>query len=220
MRRKRDALDSIIINANAKRLNREAKDVLEYQRLLQGPEQRILMFHKTKGLVVTRADERGRKTIYDALPAWVRAEGWLPVGRLDQDSRGLLLMVREGKLVEQLTRPGAHTKTYEVWVRGRVTPEHLAAAARGVQTALGTMRAGKVEPLGGAGPRTRLRVELDEGKNRQIRRIFGALRDPLHGTPLKVLELKRTRFGPVELDIEAGKWRFLTEAETAKLLDA
>ena len=182
------------------------------------PGRRILMFHKTKGLVVTRSDERGRKTIYDALPGWVREEGWVPVGRLDRDSRGLLLLVREGKLVEQLTGTGAYTKGYEVWVRGRVTPEHVAAALAGVETATGKMRASRVEVLGGAGPRTRLRVELEEGKNRQIRRIFGALRDPLHDTPLKVLELKRVCFGPIDLDLDAGKWRFLTDEETEKLL--
>jgi 23S rRNA pseudouridine2605 synthase len=177
----------------------------------------VLMFHKPKGVVVTRRDERGRKTVYDLLPEWVREEGWAPVGRLDQDSRGLLLFVRDGRLVESLTRPGGFTRTYEVWVRGHVTAEHLARAIAGIPTALGMLRATRIEARGGAAHKTRLLVELDEGKNRHIRRIFGALRDPGRGTPLKVLELKRTGFGPLRLDIASGQWRFLTGTEATQL---
>jgi len=178
---------------------------------------RVLLFHKPKGVVVTRSDERGRKTVYSILPEWALAEGWVPVGRLDQDSTGLLLFVQEGGLVERLTRPGL-PRTYEVWVRGRVTEEHLEAIRRGVPTLIGLLTAARVELLGGAGPRSRLRVTLDEGKNRHVRRLFGALRDPKFGTPLKVVELKRTRFGGVALDVPSGAWRFLEEREADALL--
>jgi len=79
-------------------------------------------------------------------------------------------------------------------------------------------RARAVEVLGRAGPKTRLKVVLDEGKNRHIRRLFGALQDPKFGTPLKVLELKRTAVGGLELDVPSGQWRFLSDAEAARLL--
>lgn len=178
----------------------------------------ILLFHKPKGVTVTRSDERGARTIYDLLPPWVRDDGWIPVGRLDKDTRGLLLLVQSGKLMDALSRPGAHEKLYEVWVRGQVSPEQAQSLERGVATALGTLRARRVQLKGGVGPKSRLHVTLDEGKNRQIRRLFAALKDPQTGKPLKVLELKRVRFGPLSLDLPSGQWRFATEQETQDLM--
>jgi len=178
----------------------------------------LLMLHKPKGYVVTLRDELGRKTVYELLPDWARQDGWVPVGRLDLDSKGLLLFSRGGRDVDALTRPGRLTKTYEVWVRGKVTPEHVARALAGVETPEGLCRARSVELLGGAGPKTRLQVVLDEGRNRHIRRLFGALRDQRFGTPLKVLELKRTAVGELALDVPSGKWRFLEAAEVSCLL--
>ena len=176
------------------------------------------MLHKPKGYVVTCSDEKGRKTVYDLLPDWALAEGWMPAGRLDLESRGLLLFAREGKILDALTRPGGTIKTYEVWVRGLVTPEHAARALSGVETAEGLCRALAVEVLGRAGPKTKVRVVLDEGKNRHIRRLFGALKDPKFGTPLKVLELKRIAVGDLVLDLPSGAWRFLNDAECESLL--
>jgi 23S rRNA pseudouridine2605 synthase len=179
-------------------------------------ESTIFMFHKPKGVTVTRDDERGAKTVYDVLPDWVRDGGWIPVGRLDKDTRGLLLFVQDGKLMDALSRPGAHAKIYEVWVRGRVTEVHAAALLKGVQTPLGEMRAGRVEFKGGVGPKSRVLVTLEEGKNRQIRRLFAALKDE-KGRALKVLDLKRVQFGPLNLDIPSGQWRWLTTLECAGL---
>ncbi|CAG0994941.1 Ribosomal large subunit pseudouridine synthase B [Planctomycetaceae bacterium] len=177
-------------------------------------QSRIFVFHKPKGVTVTRDDERGAKTVYDVLPVWVRDGGWIPVGRLDKDTRGLLLFVQDGKLMDALSRPGAHPKIYEVWVRGRVTEKHVAALLKGVQTPLGEMHASRVEPKGGVGPKSRVLVTLEEGKNRQIRRLFSALKDE-HGRALKVLELKRVQFGPLTLDLPSGQWRWLTTLECA-----
>ncbi len=181
-------------------------------------ESPIIMFHKPKGLVVTASDERGRRTVYHALPSWVRGRGFVPAGRLDKDTRGLIFLVNDGKISDMLTRPGGLMKTYEVYVRGRVTEDHLEAALSGVITAVGTLRAVKVETAGFAGPKTKLLVWLDEGKNRHIRRMFGAMRDHLRGTPLKVTDLKRVAIGPIKLDVPSGAWRFLTGEEIAALL--
>ena len=178
----------------------------------------LLMLHKPKGYVVTRSDEQGRKTVYALLPAWAFGEDWMPVGRLDLDSRGLLLFSKDGKDVDALTRPGGLPKTYEVLVRGLVTREHIELALAGVATAAGTCRARSVEVLGRAGPKTRLNVVLDEGLNRHIRRLFGAMKDPKFGTPLKVLELKRIAIGALPLDVPSGQWRFLTPEEASGLL--
>ena len=172
----------------------------------------IFMFHKPRGVTVTRDDERGAKTVYDVLPVWVREQGWIPVGRLDKDTRGLLLFVRDGKLMDALSRPGAHAKIYEAWVRGRVTQSHVTALLKGVSTPLGAMRASEVELKGGVGPKSRVLITLEEGKNRQIRRLFAALKDE-QGRALKVLELKRVQFGPLKLDVPSGQWRWLMESE-------
>lgn len=177
----------------------------------------LLLFHKPRGLVVTRSDERGRRTVYDRLPAWVKADGWQPVGRLDADSRGLLLFTREGRIVERLTRPGVCVKTYEIWVRGRVTEEHVRRMLAGVSSRGEVLKAMEVEMKGGAGPKSRLTIRLNEGKNRHVRRMLGELNDPERGTPLKVVDLKRTGFGPLVLDIPSGEWRWATEEEMTLL---
>jgi 23S rRNA pseudouridine2605 synthase len=173
----------------------------------------LLMLNKPKGYVVSRADEHGRKTVYSLLPAWAFEEEWMPVGRLDLDSKGLLLFARNSKINDQLSRPRSSHKIYEIWVRGHVTPEHIKQTLKGISTSEGTLRAVHVEITGGVGAKTKLEVELDEGKNRHIRRMFGALKDPKFKTPLKVLELKRIQIGGLKLDVESGKWRFLTKEE-------
>ena len=174
---------------------------------------KLLMLNKPKGYVVTRSDEKGRKTVYDLLLDWAYEDRWMPVGRLDLDSKGLLLFTRDGKLAERLTRPGACHKIYEVWVRGHVTQDHANQALKGVQTPEGLLKAVRISIKGFVGPKTRLEVELDEGRNRHIRRLFGALKDLKFGTPLKILELKRVQIGGVKLDVDSGKWKFLTTAE-------
>jgi 23S rRNA pseudouridine2605 synthase len=179
---------------------------------------RILLLNKPKGYVVTRSDEKDRKTVYDLLPEWAYEEGWMPVGRLDLDSKGLLLFTQDSKLADRLTQPGSCTKVYEVWVRGKVTAEHIERVLKGVKVQGELLKAKKVEIKGGAGPKTRLEVELDEGKNRHIRRLFGTLKDPKFGTPLKVLELKRIQIGGLKLDVDSGKWRFLLPNEEKLLL--
>src|SRR6218665_2668190 len=184
------------------------------------PGARLLMLPKPKGDVVTRAAGLGRKTVCELLPPWAFTEDWQPVGRLDLESKGLLLFSKDGRDVDALTRPGGLLKVYEIWVRGKVTDGHLAQALRGVETPEGLCRAKSVEPLGGAGPKTRLRVTLDEGKNRHIRRLFGGLKDDKFGTPLKVLELKRISIGSLALDVPSGEWRFLTPDEVRALLSA
>jgi 23S rRNA pseudouridine2605 synthase len=171
---------------------------------------KLLMLNKPKGYVVTRSDEKDRKTVYSLLPPWAYEDNWKPVGRLDLDSKGLLLFTRNAKLSDQITKPGSCLKTYEVWVRGLVTTEHIKQALKGVENSGETLKAYQVEITGGVGHKTKLEVVLDEGKNRHIRRLFGSLKDIKFGTPLKVLEIKRKRVGGLNLDVESGKWRFLT----------
>lgn len=179
---------------------------------------RLIALNKPKGYVVTRSDELGRKTVYDLLPDWAVRDGWMPVGRLDLDSKGLLLFTTNGKIGDALTTPGNCIKIYEIWVRGHVTDEHIAEAIKGVKSSDGLLKAIRIDKKGMGGAKTKLRVEINEGKNRHIRRLFGALKDPKFGTPLKVLELKRVSIGNFIPKLEIGKWRYLSLEEERRLI--
>ena len=178
----------------------------------------LLALNKPKGYVVTRSDERGRKTVYDLLPKWVFDDGWMPIGRLDLESKGLLLFTQNGQIGNALTKPGNCMKVYEIWVRGHVTDEHIAMAKRGVKSKEDLLKALVVEKIGVGGAKTKLRIVINEGKNRHIRRLFAAMNDPKFGTALKVLELKRVSIGSFKLDIESSKWRYLSLEEEKNLL--
>ncbi len=178
----------------------------------------LLAFNKPKGYLVTRSDDLGRKTVYDLLPDWAFTDGWMPIGRLDLESKGLLLFTRDGQISNILTKPGNCIKIYEIWVRGHVTPEHIAQALKGVESKHGLLKALVVEKIGVGGAKTKLRIQIDEGKNRHIRRLFGALKDPKFGTPLKVVSLSRISIGSFKLNIESGKWAFLSSEEERMLI--
>ena len=178
----------------------------------------LLALNKPKGYIVTRSDELGRKTVYDLLPDWVFDDGWMPIGRLDLESKGLLLFTHNGKIGNALTKPGNCMKVYEIWVRGHVTDEHIAMAKKGVKSKDDLLKALVVEKIGMGGAKTKLRIVIDEGKNRHIRRLFGALKDQKFGTPLKVLELNRVSIGSYKLNIQSGKWCYLTQEEEQMLI--
>lgn len=180
--------------------------------------EKLFVLNKPKGYLVTRSDDLGRKTVYDLLPDWVFHDGWMPIGRLDLESKGLLLFTRDGQIGNKLTKPGNCIKIYEIWVRGHVTDEHIAQALKGVESKYGLLKALMVEKIGMGGAKTKLRVQIDEGKNRHIRRLFGALKDPKFGTPLKVVTLTRVSIGSFKLNIESGKWRYLSLEEERMLL--
>jgi len=178
----------------------------------------LLALNKPKGYLVTRSDDLGRKTVYNLLPQWAFTDGWMPIGRLDLDSKGLLLFTTNSKINHALTTPGNCTKVYEIWVRGHVTDEHIAQTLKGVQSSHGLLKALKVEKISTGGAKTKLKVIINEGKNRHIRRLFGALKDPKFDTPLKVLELKRVSIGSFKLDIKSAQWRFFSKEEEKLLI--
>lgn len=178
----------------------------------------ILALNKPKWYIVTRSDECWRKTVYDLLPEWIFDNGWMPIGRLDLESKWLLLFTRNGHIWNHLTKPGGCVKIYEILVRGHVNDEHIAAALTWVQSPVGLLKAKMVEKIWNLWAKTKLRVQIDEWKNRHIRRLFWAMKDPKFNTPLKVLSLTRVSIGSLNLDIESGKWRYLSEKEEHELL--
>ena len=179
----------------------------------------LLMLHKTRGVVVTRSDEHARKTVYGLLPPFALAQAWQHAGRLDKESSGLLFFAREGVLLDHLTAPGGLEKEYAMVVRGHVLEEHVklatgAGGGGGVSTPIGLLRAASIHIHKVAHGKSSLQVKLHEGKNRHIRRMFGGMKDEMHGSPLKVLKLKRVRVGGVVLgELPAGEWRWVEEQE-------
>jgi len=179
---------------------------------------KLFVLNKPKGYLVTRSDDLGRKTVYNLLPEWAYDDGWMPIGRLDLESKGLLLFTTDGQTGHVLTKPGNCLKVYEIWVRGHVTDEHIAQAKKGIKNKQDLLKALVVEKLSMGGAKTKLKIVINEGKNRHIRRLFGAMKDPKFGTPLKVLDLKRVSIGSFKLNIEIGEWRFLSVEEEKMLL--
>jgi pseudouridine synthase len=169
-----------------------------------------LALHKPRGVVTTRRDERGRKTVYDLLPdnlPWV-----FPAGRLDADSEGLLILTSDSRVSALLTGPEhGIPKTYRVTVQGKPNEEALEALRSGVDLADGRTRPAEVRLLW-AGERSVLEVVLREGRNRQVRRMLSAVGH-------RVRRLVRVRVGGLELgDLEAGEYRVLAEEEVRKML--
>jgi 23S rRNA pseudouridine2605 synthase len=175
-------------------------------------ERIVLLFHKPVGYITTRAEPGGRPTIYallGGLPRWV-----FPVGRLDRDSSGLLVLTNDHQLGQRLTDPASHVpKTYHARVAGVPDPAALAALREGV--ALDAARLSRPARVRGLGARrdgtSWLELVLTEGKNRQVRRMCAAVGH-------EVLELVRVRIGAQALGALApGEWRRATPAEVRRL---
>lgn len=183
---------------------------------LQGPRDalRIVAFHKPRGVVVSRVREAGSPTVFSLLPEpWCT---WWCVGRLDKDSTGLLLLSNSSALAQRLMDPGTLAKRYVVTVQGLPTEAALDhVRSGGILLGSRLTRPAAIEHLGKA-PRggTRLEVVLNEGINRQIRRVFA-----LAGH--RVRSLTRTAVGPISLgDLPPGAARELGHAEVRSLLSA
>ena len=165
-----------------------------------------IMLHKPAGLLSATQDRR-QKTVLDLLPGHLRRRGLFPVGRLDKDTTGLLLITDDGALAHELLSPRKHVdKVYLARVEGRVDASDAAALAEGMTLGDGTqcLPAG-LEPLEDG---SCCLVTLREGKYHQVKRMLAA-----RGKP--VLELKRLSMGNLVLDegLKPGEWRFLTEKE-------
>ena len=186
------------------------RDVVEYRggRVLPVAAEKVtVLLHKPRGFVTTLSDEKGRHTVAE-LVADVGVRLY-PVGRLDMDSDGLLLMTCDGELANRLIRP-AHTlpKKYRVCVKGEVSPAALARLNEPFLMDGYTTRPAKVRLLSREGDNSLLSFELYEGRNRQIRRMCEEVRLP-------VLALTRVAIGDLILgDLPVGHYRVLTKKET------
>jgi 23S rRNA pseudouridine2605 synthase len=167
------------------------------------------LLHKPRGYLSTTRDPQGRPTVLDLVPRGLRL---YPVGRLDADSEGLLLLTNDGPLTHALTHPSSQVaKEYHVQVDRRIEPAELDRLRRGVTLDDGSMARAEVDVLRRAPPGRWLRFVLREGRKRQIRRMCAAL-------GLAVVQLCRVRFDGVALGaLPPGHYRPLAADEVARL---
>jgi 23S rRNA pseudouridine2605 synthase len=179
-------------------------------------EQKIyLMMNKPRGLVTTVSDEKGRETVYSILSKTHEPLPWVaPVGRLDKASEGLLLLTNDSEWAARVAAPATHLeKTYHVRIDRLVDETFLRRLVRGVETDGELLRAAQCRLLRSGEKNCWLEIILDEGKNRQIRRMLQAL-------GVEVLRLVRVTIGPLQLgNLAKGTVRRLT-AEEKKAVDS
>lgn len=191
-----------------------ARDAIKVdgRRIKTDVTQRYIALYKPKGYVTTRKDPEGRKTVMDL----IGKGGYIyPVGRLDYDSEGLLLMMSDGDLAARLMHPRHEVdKVYEVIVAGVPDARAIEKLRKGV-----FIEGGRTSPavvhventVKGARPTTKLTITIHEGRNRQIRHMCSAV-----GLPVR--DLRRVRMGPVGLGrLKPGQWRDLTRDEVRRL---
>ncbi len=174
---------------------------------------KYVIYHKPAGEVTTVSDPEGRTTVLDHFKDYpVRL---FPVGRLDYDSEGLLLLTNDGDLAEKMMHPSNEVdKAYLARVAGEITMDDIRALRAGIvlddrRTSPAKVRVVKLEP-----DATSVLVTIHEGRNRQVRRMFESV-------GRTVIALRRVKFGPLELgDLKRGQWRELSDEEIRNLFSA
>ena len=212
-----DIIASGRVRVNGERINELGTkvdpmvDVVEVDGVVLGskPENIYIALHKPKDVVTTVSDPQGRKTVLQLLQG-VR-ERVFPVGRLDYDTQGLLLVTNDGGLSYTLTHPSHEVeKTYLAEVKGVPSPEKIALLRRGIELEDGLTAPAAVDLLE-QGEMSQVRIVIHEGRKRQVRRMFDAIGHP-------VINLVRVRFGPISLgELKTGSFRYLNEREIEQL---
>lgn len=195
------------------RVDPEKDEILVDGRPLGAREpKRYIILHKPRGYVTTSRDQFGRPSVLDLVSVQERV---YPVGRLDYDSEGLVLLTNDGELAFRVMHPKFQLpKTYRVQVRGQVTPQAIDRLARGIVLEDGPTAPAEVELLEASGDSSVLKITIREGRNRQVRRMCAAVGH-------EVLRLVREAMGPLTLGgLAAGKYRVLRPQEIQQLLRA
>jgi 23S rRNA pseudouridine2605 synthase len=179
-------------------------------RIVRSAKYTYLVMNKPRGLITTASDEKGRETIYSILKADGEALGWIaPVGRLDKASEGLLLLTNDSEWAARVSAPESHLpKTYHVQINAIASDGLLRAMERGVKSEDGDfLRAMRCRLLRSGEKNSWLEITLDEGKNRQIRRMLAVMN-------CEVLRLVRVAIGSLQLEeLAKGSYRSLTAQE-------
>jgi pseudouridine synthase len=208
----RVAVDGEVVRLGAKADPFTQVITVDGERVPTNPSLASFMLNKPTGVVTTVSDPQGRATVMDLVPASPRV---YPVGRLDRDTEGLLLLTNDGELANRLSHPRyAIEKTYVAQIRGPLKRHAVRALLSGVELEDGPARARRVRELGNAQDRTLLELVIAEGRKREVRRMLAAVEIPLE-------RLARVKIGPLSLgDLGSGKFRPLTTAELRQLYAA
>lgn len=181
---------------------------------IEPPQKIYLVMNKPRGLVTTASDEKGRETVYSILESSNQSLSWVaPVGRLDKASEGLLLLTNDSEWGARVAAPETHLeKTYHVQIGAIIDDTFIQSILRGVKAENGgVLRAKKAAVLRSGEKNCWLEITLDEGKNRQIRRMLAAC-------GIEVLRLMRVAIGPLQLgNLAKGSFRSLTSDEKMAL---
>jgi 23S rRNA pseudouridine2605 synthase len=208
-----------VVTEQGRRVDPE-RDVIRVDGARIPPPRRhlYLALNKPRGVVVTMDDPQGRRTVADLVAENARRslkkERLFHVGRLDADSEGLLILTNDGDFAHKLAHPSYEVpKTYIVEVTGVVSPQTLRRLRSGVTLEDGPVRPTSVKIVSSAGEKTLLKITLQEGRNRVVRRTMEAVGHP-------VRRLSRIGIGPVRLgNLQVGEYRELTREELGGLLD-
>lgn len=211
-------VNGVTITTQGTRIHPEHDMVLVDGKPVRAPSRHVyILLHKPIGYVSTAHDPQGRPIVLDLLPAELRALRVYPVGRLDIDTSGLLLLTNDGDFALRLTHPRySMEKRYQALVQDCPSESALAALRSGITITTDKGRSHKTSPaqvhlLRRAGNDCWLELTIHEGRKRQVRRMLSVVGHP-------VLKLIRVSIGPLELgDIPAGKWRYLTGEEVKAL---
>ncbi len=209
----RVTVNGAIVRELGTKVNPEKDHVkVDGRHLKRQPPQIFLMLNKPKGFMSTMSDPEGRPTIADLL-AGVKARVF-PVGRLDFDSEGLMLLTNHGELAQALLHPRFHVpKTYLVKVKGVLTDDQIAQLERGVRLEDGMTSPATVKKVRKADANSWIELTIHEGRKHQVKRMCEFVGHP-------VLKLVRVRMGPLTLHgIELGQYRYLTDREANALRD-
>ncbi|MDA3874717.1 MAG: pseudouridine synthase [Kiritimatiellae bacterium] len=186
-----------------------------YGREVRPESTRVLMVHKPRNVICTVSDPEDRKTVLDLLPDTWKDLRLYPVGRLDRNSEGLILVTNDGDLANRLTHPRYHVeKEYLVWVREELTEEQGGALLDGVRDDGEVLRALAITPIPSKGRFHCYSMILGEGRNRQIRRMCEAV-------DVSVVRIKRIRMAGLDIqEVPVGECRELVGRELADLRKA
>lgn len=178
---------------------------------IKKPQLTYIKYYKPSGYITSCDDEKGRKTIYDILPP--EARDLKPVGRLDKDSTGLLILTNDGDLINKLTHPSVKIpKIYRVVAQGRLNQEELMQMAKGIEIEPGKIAYADVMIVDFEGRNNVLQVTLYQGLNRQIRKMLDYLGHP-------VISLKRISHGTINIQgLKKGQFKYIKPKEIRELL--